>query len=86
MKSKVLGNVGDLFNELYYIYKDKYNEEKDGLNTKSKKKKKKYYKKLRIVDDYQYDSEEGEKEEEEQQQTSKKPDKTNHLKSQQKKI
>ena len=85
MKSKVLGNVGDLFNELYYIYKDKYNEEKDGLNTKSKKKKK-YYKKQRIVDDYQYDSEEGEKEEEEQQQTSKKPDKTNHLKSQQKKI
>ena len=26
LKSKVLNNVGDLFNELYYIYKDKYNE------------------------------------------------------------
>ena len=25
------------FNELYYIYKDKYNEEKDGLNAKNKK-------------------------------------------------
>ena len=37
LKPKVLDNVGDLFNELYYIYKDKYNEEKDGLNTKSKK-------------------------------------------------
>ena len=37
MKPKVLDNVGDLFNDLYYIYKDKYNEEKDGLNTKDKK-------------------------------------------------
>ena len=34
LKPKVLDNVGDLFNDLYYIYKDKYNEEKDGLNTK----------------------------------------------------
>ena len=37
LKPKVLDNVGDLFNELYYIYKGKYNEEKDGLNTKNKK-------------------------------------------------
>ena len=37
LKPKVLDNVGHLFNELYYIYKDKYNEEKDGLNTKNKK-------------------------------------------------
>ena len=37
MKSNVLDNVGDLFNELYYIYKDKYNEEKDGLNAKKQK-------------------------------------------------
>ena len=36
-KPKVLGNVGDLSNELYYIYKNKYNEEKDGLNIKDKK-------------------------------------------------
>ena len=40
LKPKVLDNVGDLFNELYYIYKGKYNEEKDGLNTKNKKKQK----------------------------------------------
>ena len=38
LKPKVLDNAGDLFNDLYYIYKDKYNEEKDGLNTKDKKK------------------------------------------------
>ena len=37
LKPKVLDNVGDLFNELYYIYKGKYNEENDGLNTKNKK-------------------------------------------------
>ena len=34
---KVIDNVGDLFNELYYIYRDKYNDEKDGLNTKKQK-------------------------------------------------
>ena len=68
MKPKVLDNVGDLFNELYYIYKDKYNEEKDGLNTKNKKLF--CYKKLRLTVDYQYESEE------EKQQTSKIPDKT----------
>ena len=37
LKSKVLENVGDLFNELYCIYKGKYNKEKDGLNKKNKK-------------------------------------------------
>ena len=62
MKPKVLDNVRDLFNELYYIYKGKYNEEKDGLNKKNKKFL--YYKKLRLTDDYQYESEE------EKQQTS----------------
>ena len=68
VKQKVLDNVGDLFNELYYIYKDKYNEEKDGLTAKNKKLL--HYKKLRLTDDYQYESEE-----EKEQQTSKKPDK-----------
>ena len=72
LKPKVLGNVGDLFNERYYIYKDKYNEGKDGLNTKNKKLF--YHKKLRLTDDYQYESKE-EEEEEEKQQTSKRPDK-----------
>ena len=37
LKPKVLDNVGDLFNELYYSYKDKYNEEKDGLNKTKQK-------------------------------------------------
>ena len=50
LKPKVLDNVGDLFNELYYIYKDKYNEEKDGLNTKIKNFF--YYRKLRLTDGY----------------------------------
>ena len=66
LKTKVLDNVGDLFNELYYVNKDKYNEEKDGLNTKNKKLF--YYKKLRLTDDYQYKLEE-------KKQISKKPDK-----------
>ena len=37
LKPKVLDNVGNLFNELYYIYKDKYNEERDGSNKKKQK-------------------------------------------------
>ena len=37
LKQKVLDDVGYLFNKLYYIYKDKYSEEKDGLNTRNKK-------------------------------------------------
>ena len=65
LKPKALDNVRDLFNDLYYIYKDKYNEEKDGLDTKNKKAF--YYKKLRLADDYQYESEE-----EKEQQTNKK--------------
>ena len=77
MKPKDLDNVRDLFNELYYIYKDKYNEEKDGLNTKNKKLFN--YEKSRLTDDYQYKFEE-EKKEEKEQQTSKKK----HLKNRQK--
>ena len=63
------------FNDLYYIYKDKYNEEEDGLNTKDKKLL--YYKKLRLTDDYQHESEEEEKE----QRISKKPDEKEPLKN-----
>ena len=37
LNPKVLDNVRDLFNELYYVYKDKYNEEKEDLNTKKQK-------------------------------------------------
>ena len=43
---------------VYYIFKEKYIEEKDGLNTKNKFF---YFKKLRLTDDYQYESEEEEK-------------------------
>ena len=71
MTSKVSDNVGNL--ELYYVYKDKYNEEKDGLHTK--KQKTFYYKKLRLTNDYQCESEK-----EEEKQTCKK----NYLKNQQK--
>ena len=72
LKEKVLDGVGHILNELYYIYNDRYNEEKDGLNTKDKKKFS--YKKLRLTDNYKYESEEEEE-------TSKKPDKKNHLKN-----
>ena len=37
LKEKVLDNIIDLFNELYYIYKDKYNEEINSLNKRQKK-------------------------------------------------
>ena len=35
LKAKVLDNAGDIFNELYYIYKEKYEKEKDALNEKT---------------------------------------------------
>ena len=65
---KVLGDAGDLFNELYYIYNNKYNEEEYGLNSRDRKIFN--YQKLRLAEYYQYESEE-----EREQQTSKKPDK-----------
>ena len=68
LQEKVLNDVGDLFNEVYYICKDKYKEQKNGLKTKDTKKFD--YKKLTLTDDYYYESEE-----EKEQQTSKKLDK-----------
>ena len=59
LKAKVLDNAGDVFNELYYIYKEKHEEEKDDLNEKGTKKFD--YTKLRLSDDYEYESEEEEK-------------------------
>ena len=47
-------NAGDIFNELYYIYKEKYEEEKDALNEKYAKKFD--FTKLRLTDDYTYES------------------------------
>ena len=60
LKNKVLSNARNLYNDLYYIYKDKYNKEINSLNTENKKKLD--YKKLRLTDDYQYPSEEEQEE------------------------
>ena len=67
LKEKVTNNAGDLFNELYYIFKERYKEEKDVLNKKDIKKFN--YTKLRLTNDYQCESKEEEK------QTDKKPNK-----------
>ena len=64
LKEKVLNDAWNLFNELYYIYKDKYNKEINSINTKDKENIN--YKNLRITEDYKYNSED-----EEEQQTSK---------------
>ena len=56
LNQKVLDNARNLFNDLYYIYKDKYNEEINSLDTKNRKKFD--YKKLRLTDNYLYLSEE----------------------------
>ena len=65
LKEKVLDKAGDFFNELYYIYKEIYDEEKDSLKTLDTKKF--GYTKWRLTDGYEYESEEEE-------QTRKKPD------------
>ena len=56
----MLINAGDIYNELYEIYKIKYNKEINSSNTKNRKKFD--YKKLRLSDDYQYSSEEEQEE------------------------
>ena len=66
-KEEVFDNVGDRSNELYYIYRGKYREEKYGFNKKDMNKFD--YTKLRPTDDYQYEPEE------EEEQTDKKPGK-----------
>ena len=55
LKAKFLNNAGDIFGELHYIDKEKYEEEKDALNEKDTKKFD--YTKLRLTDDYEYESE-----------------------------
>ena len=68
LNEKVLNDVGDLYNDLYHICKNKYNKELNSLDTENRKKLD--YKKLRLTDDYEYPSEE------EQEKTSEKPTKT----------
>ena len=72
IRTKLLENAGDLFNDLCYIYKDKYNEEKNVLDTKGAKKLN--YTKLRLVDNYRIDNYDN-YESEEEKQTNKKSDK-----------
>ena len=55
-KKEVLNNVGDIYNELYDIYKSKYNKKIDRLSAKNKIKLN--YKQLRLSDEYLYSSEE----------------------------
>ena len=52
----MLTNVGDIYNELYNIYKNKYKKKKNSLDAKNKKKLD--YKKLRLSDNYLYSSKE----------------------------
>ena len=63
LKQEGLINVGDIYNALYDIYKNKYNKKINSLSTKNRIKLD--YKKLRLSDDYLYSSEE-EKQKEEQ--------------------
>ena len=63
-KQELLTNVGDICNDLYDIYKSKYNKKINSLNAKNKKKLD--YKKLRLSDNYLYSSEEEQEEQEEQ--------------------
>ena len=63
LKQEVLINAGNIYNELYYIYKNKYNKK---INRYQKNRIKLDYKKLRLADDYEYPSEKEEKQKEKQ--------------------
>ena len=67
LKTEVLDNAGDLFNDLYYICMEKYKEEKNVFNKKDMNKFD--YTKLKLTNDY------GQESEEEKEQTDKKSDK-----------
>ena len=62
LKDKVLTNAKNLYNQLYYICKDKYNKEINSLDTENRTRLD--YKKLRLSD-YMYLSEEEQEEERE---------------------
>ena len=59
LKNNVISNVRDPYNELHYIYKDKYNKEIHNLDTENRENL--GYKKLRLSDDL-YSSEEEQEE------------------------
>ena len=75
LKANVLDNVGDLLNDSYYIYKERYEEEKNTLSKKDTQKIDNT--KWRLADDHLYESEEEDKQTDKQidKQTDKKPDK-----------
>ena len=50
LKQEVLNNVGDIYNKLYYICKNKYNKRINSLDTKNRTKLD--YKKLSLTDNY----------------------------------
>ena len=56
LKQEVLTNAGDIYNELHYIYQNKYNKKLNSLDTKNRTKLD--YKKLRLADTYGYRSDE----------------------------
>ena len=60
-----MSNAKKLYNELYYIYKDKYNKKINSLDTENRAKLD--YKKLRLSD-YRYWSVEEQEEEQEKEQ------------------
>ena len=66
-KQEVLTNVGNIYNELYGVYKSKYNQKIDRLSARNKIKLN--YKQLRLSDKYLYSSEEEQEEQEEQKPT-----------------
>ena len=66
-KLEVLTNIADIYNELCYNYKSKYNKKIDELSANDKKKFD--YKKLRLSDNYLYPSEEEQEEEQEKTKT-----------------
>ena len=66
-KQKVLTNVSGIYNQLYYIYKNKYNKKINSLDAENKKKFD--YKKSRLSD-YTYPSEEEEQEDKQYKETT----------------
>ena len=62
--------AGDIYNELYNIYRSKYNKEIDRLSAKNKKKLD--YKQLKISGDYRYSSDEEQEEQEKQEEKQEK--------------
>ena len=69
LKQEVLNNAGDIYNELYYIYKNKYNKKINSLDAKNRIRLD--YKKLRLADIYDYLSDEEQKEKQEEKQEEK---------------